>query len=433
MTQHIRMAEGVNQLTSSIMDEEKSKLNSAAVDIPATPPPTPTYPSLLAERRSLNRNSTGNIVPLRTPTKGRVADVIDSFGRRRSSSCSESLPESPKYIGSPFLENGDGIKKSQSFFAYEGVLPSTMEKTVVNTVPDARPTEPQQAEEKMDLSIEKDSTPAKVVDTAVMVADLDAEEYNMNHDRRGFFLILNHDKFDFPNMDRPGSNVDVDELKATAEALGFEPLICNNLCYQEILNLIEKFAGMDHSHSDCFVVAVLTHGEHHGYLHSKDCMYSVEKLWTPFAADLCPTLAGKPKLFFIQACRGQKLDAGITLRRTETDSGVNSYKIPNIADFLISYSTVDGYYSWRNPENGTWFIRSLCEELCNLAPKGKEFLQILVKVHARVAFQYQSFNEKDPAFDERKQIPSFVCMLTRCLYFKPKKTEQRKISNKDNC
>ncbi|XP_046391987.1 caspase-1-like isoform X2 [Ischnura elegans] len=432
MTQQCRMAEGVNQLTAN-MDEEKSKVKMMSTGTPATPPPTPTYPAMLADRRSANRNSTGNIVPLRTPAKGRVADVIDSFGRRRSSSCSESLPESPKYIGFPLAENGDGIKKSQSFFQYEGVLPSQVDsKPKVNTVPDARPTQPQEPQEKMDLSNEKEETPAKAK-YAVMVAELDAENYNMSHERRGYFLILNHDKFDCPNMDRPGSEVDVNELKTTAAALGFEPIICNNLTYQEISETINKVATMDHSNADCLGIAVLTHGEHHGYLHAKDCLYSVEKLWTPFTADACPTLAGKPKLFFIQACRGQRLDEGIAVRRTETDSGVNSYKIPSIADFLISYSTVDGYYSWRNPENGTWFIRSLCEELRDWAPRGKEFLQILVKVHARVAFQYQSFNEKDPSFDAKKQIPSFVCMLTRCLYLMPKETQTSAVGSDGKC
>lgn len=45
---------------------------------------------------------------------------------------------------------------------------------------------------------------------------------------------------------------------------------------------------------------------------------------------------------FFQACQGDQLDGGITLR-TEVD-GHMSYKIPIYADFLISYSTVPGMY-----------------------------------------------------------------------------------------
>lgn len=56
----------------------------------------------------------------------------------------------------------------------------------------------------------------------------------------------------------------------------------------------------DHSDADCLVIAVLTHGLGERYLWANDMPYFVEKLWLPFTADKCRTLAGKPKIFFIQ-------------------------------------------------------------------------------------------------------------------------------------
>lgn len=100
-------------------------------------------------------------------------------------------------------------------------------------------------------------------------------------------------------------------------------------------------AKKDHSESDCFLMAVLSHGEL-GILYARDTPYKPECLWSPFTADKCPTLAGKPKMFFIQACQGDKLDGGVTMCRTETDGQNNSYRIPTQADFLIAYSTVPG-------------------------------------------------------------------------------------------
>lgn len=81
-----------------------------------------------------------------------------------------------------------------------------------------------------------------------------------------------------------------------------------------------------------------------GILYAKDTPYKPDILWSSFTADKCPTLAGKPKLFFIQACQGDKLDPGVTLTsRTETDGrAAHSYKIPSQADFLIAYSTIPG-------------------------------------------------------------------------------------------
>lgn len=89
----------------------------------------------------------------------------------------------------------------------------------------------------------------------------------------------------------------------------------------------------------------MSHGEL-GYIYAKDTHYKLESIWSYFTATRCPTLAGKPKIFFVQACQGDRLDGGITLHnRTETDSGDSpsmAYKIPVHADFLIAYSTIPG-------------------------------------------------------------------------------------------
>jgi caspase 7 len=56
--------------------------------------------------------------------------------------------------------------------------------------------------------------------------------------------------------------------------------------------------------------------------------------------------------------QGDQLDAGVQLKKvnhtSETDSGSTSYKIPSHADFLIAYSTIPGFYSWRNTTAGSW-------------------------------------------------------------------------------
>lgn len=106
---------------------------------------------------------------------------------------------------------------------------------------------------------------------------------------------------------------------------------------------------MDHKDNDCLLIAILSHGEL-GFLHSKDTHYKLEAITSYFSADRCPSLAGKPKLFFIQACQGDNLDGGAVMRReaTETDSNgyqSMSYTIPVHADFLIAYSTIPGNYN----------------------------------------------------------------------------------------
>lgn len=56
---------------------------------------------------------------------------------------------------------------------------------------------------------------------------------------------------------------------------------------------------MDHSDSDCLIIVVMTHGDR-GMIYARDHAYRPDFLWSRFAGSKCTTLAGKPKLFFIQ-------------------------------------------------------------------------------------------------------------------------------------
>lgn len=68
---------------------------------------------------------------------------------------------------------------------------------------------------------------------------------------------------------------------------------------EELINPFIKAAAEDHTDADCLIVVAMSHGES-GLLHSTDSLYPVDMLWTPFTGDRCSSLAGKPKLFFIQ-------------------------------------------------------------------------------------------------------------------------------------
>lgn len=101
---------------------------------------------------------------------------------------------------------------------------------------------------------------------------------------------------------------------------------------------------------------------------SKDVEFHVNYLWKYFIGDNCKTLVGKPKLFFVQACRGECTDPGILFKPKPKDEkkfdAVDSrtqpeecYVIPTLADVLIMYSTCEGYVSFRNSDQGSWFIQ----------------------------------------------------------------------------
>lgn len=58
-------------------------------------------------------------------------------------------------------------------------------------------------------------------------------------------------------------------------------------------------AKQDHTNSDCFVCFILSHGDE-GYVYGTDNKVPIDELVLPFKGHACPSLAGKPKLFFIQ-------------------------------------------------------------------------------------------------------------------------------------
>jgi caspase 7 len=108
---------------------------------------------------------------------------------------------------------------------------------------------------------------------------------------------------------------------------------------------------MNHTNNDCLVIVGMTHGEP-GMLFAKDSDYQLKELWEPFVGDNCPSLIGKPKLIFLQACRGAKLDKGSMARMSRkmadavdgqaVQTSPIVFSIPTMADVLIMYATFDG-------------------------------------------------------------------------------------------
>lgn len=202
---------------------------------------------------------------------------------------------------------------------------------------------------------------------------------------------------------------------------------------------------MDFSNDDCLSISILSHGEK-DFICAKDTEYKLDSICEYFSASNCPTLAGKPKLFIIQACQGDGKDFGMTLEnrsaavnnyqnQMETDSspytGLSSYRIPVYADFIMAFSTIPGdkwinmklfhwkmlvflwilgFVSWRDVTSGSWFIQCLCEEL-QMSSESYDILTILTRVTRRVAVG------KEVEVFKAKQIPFVTTTLTRLLLF----------------
>ena len=77
-----------------------------------------------------------------------------------------------------------------------------------------------------------------------------------------------------------------------------------------------------------------------------------------------------------------------------------------------------GYFSFRHTINGSWYIQDLCEALRQCGGS-LEFTELLTLVNSKVAKRYVEKSSDQNAIG-KKQIPCFVSMLTKKLYFRPK-------------
>nr|XP_002738921.1 PREDICTED: caspase-7-like [Saccoglossus kowalevskii] len=246
--------------------------------------------------------------------------------------------------------------------------------------------------------------------------------YNMTHTRRGKVVIINNKNFEKKtgmNI-RTGTDVDASNLVNSFQRLGFETDQHDDLSVRKMLAVMKLVSRDDFSDCDCVAFVILSHGDD-GIVYGTDGKLEIDEITKFFQADKCPTLAGKPKLFFIQACRGDKFDDGaILLKNDEADEmdGGRQQLILVSADFLLVYSTVPGFYSWRNPINGSWFIQALCQVL-NEYGDTLDILRLMTRVNQMVAYEFESSTTKN-FMNQKKQIPCIVSMLTKDLYFTKK-------------
>ncbi|XP_012380770.1 caspase-8 [Dasypus novemcinctus] len=251
--------------------------------------------------------------------------------------------------------------------------------------------------------------------------------YQMKNKPRGYCLIFNNHDFtiarrDVPKIhnirDRNGTDLDAEALDRTFNALHFEIVHFKDSTAKKICDVLKFYQNLDHSNKDCFICCILSHGDK-GIVYGVDGQeVSIYELTSYFTGLKCPSLAGKPKVFFIQACQGDNYQKGIPIETDSeqqeallnVDSSFQKKYIPDEADFLLGMATVENYVSYRSPLEGTWYIQSLCRSLRERCPRGDDILTILTEVNFEVS-------NKDDRKNLGKQMPQPTFTLRKKLIF----------------
>ena len=93
--------------------------------------------------------------------------------------------------------------------------------------------------------------------------------------------------------------------------LQFQVETIKDLSADQMLEELRRKADLDHNEYDMFACFILSHGGSGGKIYGIDKDFITEQqIRDIFHGTKCLSLRDKPKLFFIQACRGERMDDG---------------------------------------------------------------------------------------------------------------------------
>ncbi|XP_055975627.1 caspase-14 [Sorex fumeus] len=234
---------------------------------------------------------------------------------------------------------------------------------------------------------------------------LEEEEYDMSGARLALTLCV--------TKAREGSEADLDALARMFEQLGFDSTTKRDPTAQQFHEELEKFREAMDAREDfvsCAFVVLMAHGVE-GLLKGEDGqMVELERLFKILNNKNCEALRGKPKVYIIQACRGEQRDPGETMGGDKivmaTKDSVQT--IPTYTDALHIYSTMEGYIAYRHEKDGSCFIQTLVDVFTqNRGP----ILELLTEVTRRMA-EAELIQEGKP----RKVNPEVQSTLRKVLY-----------------
>ncbi|XP_075542893.1 caspase-7-like [Dermacentor variabilis] len=196
--------------------------------------------------------------------------------------------------------------------------------------------------------------------------------YSMVHSPRGLCIIINNCDFGGLADRRDGSEIDVRRMEALFKAFHFNCIVRHNLSASDMKALLSWAAqSKQQEGADCLVVILMSHGDRDTIDGSDgEHLYLEKDVYTLFNNQSCEALQRKPKLFFIQACRGSKFDSGTSssivydtadAKQIEVSESVSPSpeRIATWSDMYIAYATIPGYTALKNNERGSWFLSAV--------------------------------------------------------------------------
>lgn len=210
------------------------------------------------------------------------------------------------------------------------------------------------------------------------------------------------------------------------EALFFSVQMHRDLTADGMKSVLSEVAKEEkQKNAQCLVVILMSHGENGGiYGIDGKLLNLTQEVYAQFNDSNCPSLQGKPKVFFVQACRGGEGDSAIIEVRGAPNSSLRRKQSSNIdyergsgdwtttvSEMHVAESTRPELVAHRDTGFGSWFLSAVYKVFsCHSWELPLE--QLMERVKEEV--------EQQTSYGDRKQTPVFTKVrVTKKLYFNP--------------
>ncbi|KAG7237590.1 hypothetical protein INR49_032036 [Caranx melampygus] len=305
-------------------------------------------------------------------------------------------------------------------------------------------------QESMEFSLDADSP----INTPVLPCTPDFylshchQSYRMHSSPRGFALVISNVTFDTcaaVDLDpRKGGEVDDEVLRKVFTELDYMVAVHRDLTAQGMRSCIENFSRRpEHRTVDSCVVCLLSHGVEGAIYGTDGQLLPLDWVFEAFDNAHCPLLQNKPKMFFVQACRGDEMDCGVEQidgpgrtcspsceqrdagregqgdadSRQRGDMGRPRIKLPQRSDMICGFASLKGTAAMRNTKRGSWFIQELNTAL-RLHARDMHLADIMVQVNGRI--KEREGYAPGTAHHRCKEMSEFTSSLCKDLYLFPK-------------
>lgn len=226
--------------------------------------------------------------------------------------------------------------------------------------------------------------------------------------KRGSLLVINNIKFGKHEKERNGAEKDMRNIEELFRQMNFERTTKTNLKKSEMESVLKTYAKKNFNQYDISVIVMMSHGC--GDADSGSTQISgtdgrnlaTTDITNYFSITNCPSLAGKPKIFIFQCCRGSQEQVHTDATRSSTDS--------REGDMLLAYATIPGFVSYRQACIGSWYIQAICKVFMDHA-HDTHVEDMLKMVDGALAVQAKNCG--------RGQTSSYENRGFKCCYFNP--------------